>query len=105
MNKSVLSFKDKYFGDKNFYKMTLTIAIPIIIQNLLTNLVSMADNIMVGQLGTNQMSGVAIINQLFFVFNLLVLRSKISIYSSCWNVRSRTFFSPVFWTKESQWCS
>ena len=57
---------------KNFYKMTLTIAIPIIIQNLLTNLVSMADNIMVGQLGTNQMSGVAIINQLFFVFNLLV---------------------------------
>lgn len=72
MNKSVLSFKDKYFGDKNFYKMTLTIAIPIIIQNLLTNLVSMADNIMVGQLGTNQMSGVAIINQLFFVFNLLV---------------------------------
>ena len=36
MNKSVLSFKDKYFGDKNFYKMTLTIAIPIIIQNLLT---------------------------------------------------------------------
>ena len=72
MNKSVLSFKDKYFGDKNFYKMTLTIAIPIIIQNHLTNLVSMADNIMVGQLGTNQMSGVAIINQLFFVFNLLV---------------------------------
>ena len=72
MNKSVLSFKDKYFGDKNFYKMTLTIAVPIIIQNLLTNLVSMADNIMVGQLGTNQMSGVAIINQLFFVFNLLV---------------------------------
>lgn len=72
MNESVLSFKDKYFGDKNFYKMTLTIAVPIIIQNLLTNLVSMADNIMVGQLGTNQMSGVAIINQLFFVFNLLV---------------------------------
>ena len=72
MNESVLSFKNKYFGDKNFYKMTLTIAIPIIIQNLLTNLVSMADNIMVGQLGTNQRSGVAIINQLFFVFNLLV---------------------------------
>ena len=83
MNESVLSFKDKYFGDKNFHKMTLTIAVPIIIQNLLTNLVSMADNIMVGQLGTNQMSGVAIINQLFFVFNLLVFRSKISIYSSC----------------------
>lgn len=95
MNESVLSFKDKYFGDKNFYKMTLTIAIPIIIQNLLTNLVSMADNIMVGQLGTNQMSGVAIINQLFFVFNLLVFGG----------MSEQDFFSPVFRTKESQWCS
>lgn len=73
MNEGTISLKNKFFGDKAFYKMILAIAVPIIIQNLLTNLVSMADNIMVGQLGTDQMSGVAIINQLFFVFNLLVL--------------------------------
>ena len=72
MNEGTISLKNKFFGDKAFYKMILAIAVPIIIQNLLTNLVSMADNIMVGQLGTDQMSGVAIINQLFFVFNLLV---------------------------------
>ena len=72
MNEETISLKNKFFGDKAFYKMILAIAVPIIIQNLLTNLVSMADNIMVGQLGTDQMSGVAIINQLFFVFNLLV---------------------------------
>ena len=52
MNEETISLKNKFFGDKAFYKMILAIAVPIIIQNLLTNLVSMADNIMVGQLGT-----------------------------------------------------
>ena len=93
MNEGTISLKNKFFGDKAFYKMILAIAVPIIIQNLLTNLVSMADNIMVGQLGTDQMSGVAIINQLFFVFNLLVLRSKISIYSSCCSFDKSSFFN------------
>lgn len=50
MNEGTISLKNKFFGDKAFYKMILAIAVPIIIQNLLTNLVSMADNIMVGQL-------------------------------------------------------
>ena len=93
MNEGTISLKNKFFGDKAFYKMILAIAVPIIIQNLLTNLVSMADNIMVGQLGTDQMSGVAIINQLFFVFNLLVFRSKISIYSSCCSFDKSSFFN------------
>ncbi|MGL4737100.1 MAG: MATE family efflux transporter [Cellulosilyticaceae bacterium] len=59
-------------GDKKFYKMVLTIAIPIIIQNGVTNFVGFLDNMMVGQVGTNQMSGVAIVNQLLFVFNLCI---------------------------------
>ena len=62
----------KYFGDKNFYKMVLAVAVPIIIQNAISNFVGMLDNIMVGQIGTEQMSGVAIVNQLMFVFNLAV---------------------------------
>ena len=44
--------------------------LPILLQNLITNFVSLLDNIMVGQVGTEQMSGVAIVNQLIFVFNL-----------------------------------
>lgn len=64
--------KSKYFGDKKFYKRVLWLAVPIMIQNLITNFVGLLDNIMVGQLGTEQMSGVAIANQLVFVFNLLV---------------------------------
>jgi len=62
----------RYIGDKAFYKRVLTIAVPIIIQNGITNFVSMLDNIMVGQVGTIPMSGVSIVNNLLFVFNLCV---------------------------------
>jgi len=62
----------KYVGDKKFYKMVLLIAVPIMVQNGITNFVSLLDNIMVGQVGTNQMSGVAIANQLIFVYNLCI---------------------------------
>lgn len=62
----------KYIGDKAFYKMVLLIAVPVMIQNGLTNFVSLLDNIMVGQIGTEQMSGVAIVNQLILVYNLCI---------------------------------
>ena len=68
----IQSFRQKYFGDKKFYKMIMAIALPIIVQSLMTNMVNLLDNVMVGRLGTDQMMGVAIINQLFFVFNLAV---------------------------------
>lgn len=46
--------------------------IPIMIQTGITNLVNMLDNIMVGRVGTAEMTGVAVSNQLFFVFNLCI---------------------------------
>ena len=61
-----------FIGDKAFYKMALSVALPIMIQNAITNFVSLLDNIMVGQVGTLQMSGVSIVNQLLFVFNLCI---------------------------------
>ncbi len=65
-------FRKKYIGDRNFYKSYIALALPMILQNAVTNLVSFLDNIMVGQLGTEQMSGVAIVNQLIFVYNLAI---------------------------------
>ena len=62
----------RLIGSKAFYKIVFAVAVPIMIQNGITNFVSLLDNIMVGQVGTEQMSGVAIVNQLIFVFNLLV---------------------------------
>ncbi len=62
-------------GSWSFYKRTLVIAVPIMIQNLITNFVALIDNIMVGQVGTEQMTGVAIVNQILFVFNLAIFGS------------------------------
>ena len=62
----------KYIGSRAFYRKLFAILIPILIQNVITNFVSLLDNIMVGQVGTEPMSGVAIVNQLLFVFNLCI---------------------------------
>ena len=61
-----------YIGDRAFYRKLFSVLVPILIQNLITNFVSLLDNIMVGQVGTEPMSGVAIVNQLLFVFNLCI---------------------------------
>ena len=66
------SFKSTFIGDRNFYRRVISIALPLIVQNAITNFVSFLDNIMVGQIGTEQMSGVAIVNQLLFVFNICI---------------------------------
>lgn len=62
----------KLIGDKKFYKAVLLIAVPIMVQNGITNFVNLLDNIMVGRIGTEQMSGVSIVNQLIFVYNLCI---------------------------------
>ena len=58
--------------DRIFYKRVLSVALPIMVQQGITNFVQMLDNVMVGQVGTIPMSGVAIVNQLMFVFNLCI---------------------------------
>ena len=58
--------------NKHFYRRILSVALPMMIQNGITNFVQMLDNVMVGQVGTIPMSGVAIVNQLMFVFNLCI---------------------------------
>ena len=63
---------NRYFGNKQFYKMALSVALPIMIQNGITNFVGMLDNIMVGRVGTVEMTGVSIANTLLFVFHLAV---------------------------------
>jgi len=65
-------FRSKFIGDRAFYKYVIALVLPVIMQNLITNIVNLLDNVMVGQVGTDQMSGVAIANQLMFVFNLTV---------------------------------
>jgi len=57
---------------QNVYKKALSLAIPMMIQNGITNMVNLIDNVMVGSLGTEAMTAVSIAGQLIFVFNLSV---------------------------------
>lgn len=72
MENRMKRIKHKLIGDRRFYRRLFGIAVPMMIQMGITNFASMLDNIMVGQVGTEQMTGVAIANQLVFVYNLLV---------------------------------
>ena len=59
-------------GTKAFYKRIFSLCIPVMIQNGITNLVNLLDNVMVGSLGTEALSAVSIVNQFVFIFNLVI---------------------------------
>ncbi len=59
-------------GNRAFYRRLFRLMLPIMVQNGITNFVNMLDNIMIGTVGTAQMTGVALTNQLIFVFNLCI---------------------------------
>lgn len=84
MNKQKFNFKKTFIGDKEFYAMVMAVAVPIMIQNGISNFVSLLDNIMVGRVGTEQMSGVSIVNQLNFVYFLMLFggMSGIGIFTA-----------------------
>lgn len=65
-------FIKRFVGDRAFYRKVLQVAVPIMIQSGITNFVNLLDNIMVGRLGTESMSGVSIVNQFVFIFNLMI---------------------------------
>jgi len=67
-----MTFREKFIGDRQFYRTLFVLVLPLIIQQGITNFVSLLDNLMVGGLGTHPMSGVSIVNQLIFVFNLTI---------------------------------
>lgn len=59
-------------SDKHIYKKAMTLAVPMMIQNGITNAVSLVDNLMVGSIGTESMTAVSIVGQLIFVFSLAI---------------------------------
>ena len=59
-------------NDRSIYRRALKLAVPMMIQNGITNMVTLVDNVMVGSLGTEAMTAVSIVGQLIFVFSLAV---------------------------------
>ncbi len=68
----MLELEKKDINTQNhFYKILLTIAIPIIVQNFLSSSLNMVDNLMIGNLGEASIAAVGQANQLFFLFTLM----------------------------------
>lgn len=67
------NIKDKSIKNSVFYNTLLKLAIPIVIQNLITSSINALDTIMIGRLGEVEIAAVGIANQYFFLFNLLII--------------------------------
>ncbi len=59
-------------GPASFYREALGIAIPVMLQALITSMVSLVDNFMVAGLGDVKMAAVNVANQINFVFMVIV---------------------------------
>ena len=68
-------WKNNLIGNRAFYKTVFSIIIPFIVQNTISSFVNVLDNVMVGQLDQAAFNGVAIANQLFFIFNICIFGS------------------------------
>ncbi|MDR2068409.1 MAG: MATE family efflux transporter [Spirochaetaceae bacterium] len=77
------------FNDKQFYKNLFTIAVPIMLQNLVNSFVNMVDTIMIGRLGTVEIAAVGLGNQFFFTFNMI-------LFGIC---SGSAIFTAQFWGK------
>ncbi len=53
-------------------KKTVSITVPIVLQNLLNNLLNLVDTLMIGKLGVTDIAAVGLANKVFFVFSLLM---------------------------------
>ncbi|GAB6276731.1 MAG: MATE family efflux transporter [Rectinema sp.] len=74
LNKSIhaLARPIKFFGPWPFYREALALAVPVMLQSLITGLVSLVDNFMVAGLGDAKMAGVNIANQVNFIFMVII---------------------------------
>lgn len=63
--------KPRILRDKVFYKMLLSLALPVTLQNIVIFLTQMLDTVMLGELGDVAMSASSLANQPFFLFNML----------------------------------
>lgn len=80
----------KYLGDKPFWQVTLRLAVPIALQNLLTNSFALVDTLMVSRLGDINLSAVGMAGQWNWLMNLLSwgLCGGMNVFvSQFWGVR------------------
>ena len=93
------TIRQRYIGDRGFYRRAMAVMLPVMLQNVVTNFVSLLDNIMVGQTGTASMSGVAVVGQLFFIFYLVIFGTVSGPGIFCaqfWGAKDERSFKAAF---------
>ena len=85
--------------DKEFYKKTLLILIPVVLQSMINQGVNMMDTIMVGQLGEVSISASSLSNQFYLIFNFLcmgVSAAGLVLASQYWGAKDYATVRRVF---------
>ncbi len=93
--------KEKYIGNKAFYIAVLTVAIPLMFQQLITSSVNLIDNLMVGQLGDAAIGGVAAINRFYLIaqFGIIGINSAAAIFiAQYYGAKNERFMKESFRT-------
>ena len=62
-----------FVREKSFYKTFFTLTVTIALQNLIVYSVSFADNVMLGAFSEEALSGVALVNQIQFLLQMLTM--------------------------------
>ncbi|GHV53292.1 MATE family efflux transporter [Spirochaetia bacterium] len=78
-----------FLDNKDFYKKLFTIAIPIMLQNLVNAFVNMIDTVMIGRLGTVEIAAVGLGNNIFFFYMII-------LFGIC---SGGSIFTAQFWGK------
>lgn len=60
------------FKDKEFFKIMISIALPITLQNLIASSVNMLDTLMITSLGKESLAAVGLANQVFFFYSVTI---------------------------------
>lgn len=68
-----MDFLRTMFRDKEYFKTLMLIAIPIVLQNLIASSLNMLDTLMVGKLGEAEIASVGVGNQVFLLFNVMIM--------------------------------
>jgi putative MATE family efflux protein len=78
------------FADKEFIKKTLTLALPIGLQNLISSSLNLIDNIIIGGMGEVAIASVGLANQYFFLLNLVLFGT----------ISGASIFTAQYWGKK-----
>ena len=65
--------RNLFVRDKQFYKTALTLALPIVLQNMITIGVNIMDTVMLGSYGEVQLSGSSLANEFINIFHILCM--------------------------------